>query len=215
MQWGSWGDFLHMGGYGLYVWGSYGVTLLAMVAEAVAHGAPAPGARRGGRMASFDGGGARRRAALTGSPESVHLETPPAPVDAGRAAGAGCLARSLRSSSTPSTATSCSSTRPRRWRRNEAPAGAHVPLGRAGRSRAASSVTALKVQLRRHRFGEDRAGALCEGVLPDLFKEGKGVVAQGQAGQRWRLRRRARCWPSTTRTTCRPKPPRRCSGPGR
>lgn len=36
MQWGSWGDFLHMGGYGLYVWGSYGVTLLVMLAEAVA-----------------------------------------------------------------------------------------------------------------------------------------------------------------------------------
>ncbi|WP_088282149.1 heme exporter protein CcmD [Ideonella sp. A 288] len=33
MTWNSLNDFLHMGGYGLYVWGSYGVTLLVMVAE--------------------------------------------------------------------------------------------------------------------------------------------------------------------------------------
>ncbi len=34
-NWASWGDFWQMGGYGLYVWGSYGVTLLALAAEAV------------------------------------------------------------------------------------------------------------------------------------------------------------------------------------
>jgi heme exporter protein D len=33
MIWNSFGDFLHMGGYGLYVWGSYGVTLVVMLAE--------------------------------------------------------------------------------------------------------------------------------------------------------------------------------------
>jgi heme exporter protein D len=33
MQWGSVDNFVHMGGYGLYVWGSYGVTLLLMVIE--------------------------------------------------------------------------------------------------------------------------------------------------------------------------------------
>ena len=33
MNWGSLDNFLHMGGYGLYVWGSYGVALLLMVAE--------------------------------------------------------------------------------------------------------------------------------------------------------------------------------------
>ncbi|MBK9136948.1 MAG: heme exporter protein CcmD [Betaproteobacteria bacterium] len=33
MNWGSASEFFAMGGYGLYVWGSYGVTLLAMVAE--------------------------------------------------------------------------------------------------------------------------------------------------------------------------------------
>ena len=33
MNWGSWSNFWHMGGYGFYVWGSYGVTLLCIVAE--------------------------------------------------------------------------------------------------------------------------------------------------------------------------------------
>ena len=34
MSWGSVDEFLHMGGYGLYVWGSYGVTFAALVIEA-------------------------------------------------------------------------------------------------------------------------------------------------------------------------------------
>ena len=33
MNWGSLSEFLAMWGYGLYVWGSYGVVLLLMVAE--------------------------------------------------------------------------------------------------------------------------------------------------------------------------------------
>ena len=33
MNWGSLSEFLAMGGYGLYVWGSYGVVLVLMVAE--------------------------------------------------------------------------------------------------------------------------------------------------------------------------------------
>ena len=36
MNWASVSEFLAMGGYGLYVWGSYGVTLLLLAAEAVA-----------------------------------------------------------------------------------------------------------------------------------------------------------------------------------
>lgn len=35
MNWTSLDAFLHMGGYGLYVWGSYGMTLLVMAAEAL------------------------------------------------------------------------------------------------------------------------------------------------------------------------------------
>ena len=33
MYWTSLDQFLHMGGYGLYVWGSYGVTLALMLTE--------------------------------------------------------------------------------------------------------------------------------------------------------------------------------------
>lgn len=36
MQWQSFGDFLHMGGYGFYVWGAYAVTVVCIVAELVA-----------------------------------------------------------------------------------------------------------------------------------------------------------------------------------
>ena len=35
MSWNGIGDFLHMGGYGLYVWGSYAVTLGLLAVEAI------------------------------------------------------------------------------------------------------------------------------------------------------------------------------------
>ena len=35
MIWNSWNDFWAMGGYGLYVWGSFGVTALCMALEMV------------------------------------------------------------------------------------------------------------------------------------------------------------------------------------
>ncbi|MFO1321861.1 MAG: heme exporter protein CcmD [Burkholderiales bacterium] len=35
MQWGSVSNFLAMGGYGGYVWGAFGVTLVLMVGEIV------------------------------------------------------------------------------------------------------------------------------------------------------------------------------------
>ena len=35
MNWASWSDFLAMGGYALYVWGSYAVTAGLMVLEIV------------------------------------------------------------------------------------------------------------------------------------------------------------------------------------
>lgn len=33
MIWSNWTEFIAMGGYGLYVWGSFGVTALVMVVE--------------------------------------------------------------------------------------------------------------------------------------------------------------------------------------
>jgi heme exporter protein D len=35
MQWTSLEDFLHMGGHGFFVWGSYGVTFALLAAEAL------------------------------------------------------------------------------------------------------------------------------------------------------------------------------------
>lgn len=32
-QWHSLSDFVAMGGYGLYIWGAYGLTLVCMLAE--------------------------------------------------------------------------------------------------------------------------------------------------------------------------------------
>jgi heme exporter protein D len=56
MNWGSWQNFLAMGGYGLYVWGSYAVTLAVLVAEIVALAA-----RRRGVIASLSKFYAARR----------------------------------------------------------------------------------------------------------------------------------------------------------
>lgn len=35
MQWNSWAEFWAMGGYSLYVWGSYGAVALWLLAEQV------------------------------------------------------------------------------------------------------------------------------------------------------------------------------------
>ena len=35
MHWASWSDFWAMGGYGLFVWSSYGVTALAVLIEII------------------------------------------------------------------------------------------------------------------------------------------------------------------------------------
>ncbi len=40
MNWGSASEFFAMGGYGLYVWGSYAVTAAAMLLEPLAGRAP-------------------------------------------------------------------------------------------------------------------------------------------------------------------------------
>ena len=33
MNWGSWDNFLRMGGYGLFVWGSYGMAVAILAVE--------------------------------------------------------------------------------------------------------------------------------------------------------------------------------------
>ena len=36
MQWGSAAEFFAMGGYGLYIWGAYGMTALVLALELIA-----------------------------------------------------------------------------------------------------------------------------------------------------------------------------------
>lgn len=36
MNWNSWSEFFHMGGYAFYVWGSYAVTAALVAAEIMA-----------------------------------------------------------------------------------------------------------------------------------------------------------------------------------
>jgi heme exporter protein D len=35
MEWASWSEFWDMAGYGLYVWGSFGVTALCVLIEVI------------------------------------------------------------------------------------------------------------------------------------------------------------------------------------
>lgn len=35
MQWNSFSEFISMGGYGFYVWGSYGLTFVLLAAEII------------------------------------------------------------------------------------------------------------------------------------------------------------------------------------
>jgi heme exporter protein D len=50
MNWGSASEFFAMGGYGLYVWGSYGVSVVAIAIELLA-------LRARGRRAGHQTGG--------------------------------------------------------------------------------------------------------------------------------------------------------------
>ena len=47
MNWGSLNEFLALGGYGLYVWGSYAVTFLLIVLELALLAARHRNAKRG------------------------------------------------------------------------------------------------------------------------------------------------------------------------
>jgi heme exporter protein D len=53
MNWGSVGEFVHMGGYGLYVWGSFGMCALVLAVELTG----VANRRRQLRRLPFDDGG--------------------------------------------------------------------------------------------------------------------------------------------------------------
>ena len=55
MHWASWSDFWNMGGYGLYVWGSYGVTAVGVLIEVILlRGAAVDTRRRLKRMQQWE-----------------------------------------------------------------------------------------------------------------------------------------------------------------
>jgi heme exporter protein D len=61
MNWASWSDFVAMGGYGIYVWGSFGACTIAMVLELAL-------VRRRGKMIRME---------MLGGTEPPHRETMP------------------------------------------------------------------------------------------------------------------------------------------
>ena len=64
-------------------------------------------------------------------------------------------------------------------------------------------------QLRRHRQQDRRSRSSYGGLLPDLFREGQGVVAEGVLRGGRAASGRHACSPSTTRPTCRARSPTR------
>ena len=51
MNWSSWSDFVAMGGYGFYVWGSFGVSAVVIAAEIVSLRARRTALRQAARAA--------------------------------------------------------------------------------------------------------------------------------------------------------------------
>ncbi len=55
MNWSSWSDFLAMGGYGFYVWGSFGVSALVIAIEIVQLKARRTALKRAADAAEWEG----------------------------------------------------------------------------------------------------------------------------------------------------------------
>ena len=83
-----------------------------------------------------------------------------------------------------------------------------VPIGRAGGTRLAAAQRRRMLLKFIVTDEVQRVPVQYRGLLPDLFREGKGVVVSGklQPGGAFRP---PKCWPSMTRTTCRPRRPMR------
>ena len=64
MNWSSWSEFVAMGGYGFYVWGSFGVSAVVIAGEMLALRAR----RKALRQAARDAG---TRGEFTGSPHEA------------------------------------------------------------------------------------------------------------------------------------------------
>ena len=163
-------EFFAMGGYGFYVWGAYGVTALALVVELIA-------LRSRRRMRRRKRAAGRRRA--TRQPRMKPRHRRFAWIGAGVVVLGAAVALVLNAFQsnlvfffTPSQVVA-----------EEAPAGPAVPHRRAGR--VGKSLMRISDALDVKFVVTDTAQRLpvvYTGLLPDLFKEGKGVVAQGSVG---------------------------------
>ena len=80
MNWGSAQAFFDMGGYGLYVWGSYGVTAACILWEIIALRRRASAARADVRRQRFDTAQAPAIQSAIALQEEAqpHADTPPA-----------------------------------------------------------------------------------------------------------------------------------------
>ena len=87
MIWNNFSEFVHMGGYGLYVWGSYGVTLLLMTLEPWAAARRRRGPVAGKRSQCRGQGGRWARARADARGHWSWAECAPARAPPSRAAG--------------------------------------------------------------------------------------------------------------------------------
>ena len=172
--------FLHMSGYGAYVWSCYGLTLAVLVWNVWARATPAARADRAAPASR------RRRQGGEASHDAASSSH-----DAGRADRARRGRRGGASRSPRFRTTCCISTRRRDVAAGKAPTdrvfrvGGMVPEGSFKRPPGS-----LEARFVLTDFAEERHGAATRGVLPDLFREGQGVIARGRLGCRRSVRRR-------------------------
>ena len=109
----------------------------------------------------------------------------------------------VRSCSSRCATLSSSSTRRAKSRKSTSP---RVSVfASAACRRGASSAARQHGRIRRHRHAASTIPVRYKGILPDLFREGQGVVAEGKLLTRPVAFWPTPCSPSMTRTTCPPK----------
>ena len=192
MNWDSPAEFFAMGGYALYVWGSFGVCALALVLEPFLlgrrrRGDPAqPAPQCAGRT---DGQGVvmknwKKRGAIVAGGLVARRHR--------RRAGAQCAQQQHRAV--------------RHAQRSGRRQGAEGQAFRIGGMVKDGSVQARQPHraLRRHRHRQGNPRGLHRHPARPV-QGGQRRGGAGQAGRRTASSPPPKCWPSTTRTTCRPQ----------
>ena len=160
----SLGDFLAMGGYAFYVWGAYGVTALLIAIEIIA-------VRARYRVAAPGGSGRKGRRVKPRTRRLTWI-----------AAGLGALGIAAALVLNAFRSNLVFFFTPTQIVAHEAPQGRPF---RVGGLVEAGSLTREPNSLTVHFLVTDTAQTIpvtYTGLLPDLFKEGKGVVAEGALG---------------------------------